>query len=72
LLYKELLEASARQQRTDAARKLKAHRDAWAAKSAPPRADALAAASLSGDAAPPAEAPRAPPPDAGAGDGNRG
>jgi hypothetical protein len=32
LLYKELLEASARQQKTDFARKLKAHRDAWAAK----------------------------------------
>ena len=32
VVYKELLEASARQQQSDAARKLKAHRDAWAAK----------------------------------------
>ena len=31
LLYKELLEASARQQRSDAARKLRAHREAWSA-----------------------------------------
>jgi UDP-glucose:(heptosyl)LPS alpha-1,3-glucosyltransferase len=36
LLYKELLEASARQQKSDAARKLQAHRDAWAAKAKPP------------------------------------
>lgn len=31
LLYKQLLEASARQQRSDAARKLAEHRVAWAA-----------------------------------------
>jgi UDP-glucose:(heptosyl)LPS alpha-1,3-glucosyltransferase len=35
LLYKELLEASARAQKSDFARKLKARREAWAAKAAP-------------------------------------
>jgi len=48
LLYKELLEASARQQKDDAARKLKAHRDAWAAKAGGAPAPPVARRAASG------------------------
>ncbi|HVE48708.1 MAG TPA: glycosyltransferase family 4 protein [Casimicrobiaceae bacterium] len=60
LLYKELLEASARAQKSDAARRLKAHRDAWAAKAGPPKPAAAATprqSSTIDDSPPPGSGP---------------
>jgi hypothetical protein len=64
LIYKELLESSARQQKTDSERKLAAHRKAWAEKVAP-RA-AAAATALTSPPAPASDTPSAPPADSAA------
>jgi UDP-glucose:(heptosyl)LPS alpha-1,3-glucosyltransferase len=55
LLYKELLEASARAQKSDFARKLQAHRDAWAAKARPAERAAAAEVPVAPDATLPPE-----------------
>jgi UDP-glucose:(heptosyl)LPS alpha-1,3-glucosyltransferase len=61
LIYKELLESSARQQKTDSERKLAAHRKAWAEQVAPRAAGAppavVAPADAGAAAASPPEAP---------------
>jgi hypothetical protein len=71
LLYKQLLEESARHQRSDTARKLAAHRVAWAAMASARTANASPAAAPgsapaegtqrgSEDDAPPVDPPRPP------------
>jgi len=67
LIYKELLESSVRQQKSDSERKLAAHRKAWAEQVAPRAAPETQLPPGPGpDAAPPANVPEppAPPPDA--------
>lgn len=54
LLYKELLEASALRQKHDAERKLRAHRQAWAAKAKVPAAERAVQAPAPDSPAPPA------------------
>jgi UDP-glucose:(heptosyl)LPS alpha-1,3-glucosyltransferase len=54
LLYKELLEASALRQKHDAERKLRAHRQAWAAKAKVPAAEPAVQAPAPDSPAPPA------------------
>jgi hypothetical protein len=66
LIYKDLLESSARQQKSDSERKLAAHRKAWAEQVAPRAAPEAPPPEPASEAAPSAEAPEppVPPPEA--------
>jgi hypothetical protein len=58
LIYKELLESSARQQKQDAERKLAEHRKAWQAQAAPAEPANRAPPDTAASESPPGEPPR--------------